>query len=318
MAEPADNLPQRCPFCSSPLIGDRATGEVVCQTCGAVLEDQVEFEGPEWKAIDPEDKLKRSRIGSPLTLTQHDLGLTTSIDDSGTDFQGNKIAGDERAAFERMKVWQSRLRVIDSKERSMANVLQKISAIADSLNLPPNVAETAAYNFRRYSKKGFARGRSVVGLAAASVYLACRQCNVNRSLIEIAQKANVERKYVAKYYRSMITDMGIEKVPMASLTNYISKLCNNLGLPPRVQRLATELGRKVSAVPISGGRAPSGLAAAFVYIASTLLNEHIPQREIAEKANITEVTIRKRCRELFENYNIAIELKERKLEQKEF
>jgi Transcription initiation factor TFIIIB, Brf1 subunit/Transcription initiation factor TFIIB len=156
-------------------------------------------------------------------------------------------------------------------------------------------------------------------MAAASIYLACRQCDVNRSLAEIAQKSGVERKYVAKYYRSLITEMGIERVPQASLTNYISKLSNNLNVAPRVQRLATELGRKVSAASISGGRAPSGLAAAFVYIAATLLNEHIPQREIAEKANITEVTIRKRCRELFENYDISVILSEKKkIDEKEF
>jgi len=319
MEEHNNPFPTRCPHCSSPLIGDRAAGEVVCQTCGAVIADSVEFEGPDWKAIDPEDKMKKSRIGAPLTLTQHDLGLTTAIDDSMTDYQGNRLGEDERASAARMKVWQSRIRMVDSKERSMASVLQKISGIADSLNLPSNVAETAAYNFRRYSKRGFARGRSVIGMAAASIYLACRQCDVNRSLAEIAQKAGVERKYVAKYYRSLITEMGIDKVPHASLTNYISKLSNNLNVAPRVQRLATELGKKVSAASISGGRAPSGLAAAFVYIAATLLNEHIPQREIAEKANITEVTIRKRCRELFENYDISVILSERKkIDEKEF
>ncbi|MEM0118058.1 MAG: TFIIB-type zinc ribbon-containing protein [Conexivisphaerales archaeon] len=319
MEETNSSIPTRCPRCHSRLIGDRETGEVVCGNCGYVLEEAMEFEGPEWKAIDPEDKLKRSRIGAPLTLTQHDLGLTTAIGDSDTDYQGNRLAGEERASAARMKVWQSRIRIVDSKERSMANVLEKITSMAEALSLPPNVAETAAYNFRRYSKKGFARGRSVVGMAAASLYLACRQCDVNRSLAEIAQKVGVEKKYVAKYYRSLITEMDIQRVPMASLTNYISKLSNNLNVAPRVQRLATELGRKVSAASISGGRAPSGLAAAFVYIAATLLNEHIPQREIAEKANITEVTIRKRCRELFENFEVSVILKERtRIEEKEF
>lgn len=321
MIEENSSLPSRCPYCSSPLIGDRAAGEVVCPTCGAVLAEELDFEGPDWKAVDPEDKLKKSRVGAPITLTRHDLGLSTAIDDSGTDYQGNRLGGEERASVSRMKVWQTRLRTVDSKERSMANVLQKISDVSRALNLPPNVEETAAYNFRKYSKKGFARGRSAIGMAAASIYLACRQCDVNRSLAEISQRAGVEKKYVAKYYRQFITEMGIDKVPLASITNHISKLANNLSVAPKVQRLATELGRKVSAASISGGRAPSGLAAAFVYIAATLLNEHIPQREIAEKANITEVTMRKRCRELFENYNIDVILaegKEKEDEEKEF
>jgi transcription initiation factor TFIIB len=306
--EGTNTATNRCPYCSSPLIGDRVAGEVVCPTCGAVLADALEFEGPDWKAIDPEDKMRKSRIGAPLTLTQHDFGLTTSIDASGTDFQGNRIGGDERAKVARLKMWQSRLRTMDSKQRSMANVLQRILDIADSLNLPPNVAETAAYNFRQYSKRGFAKGRSAIGMAAAALYLACRQCDVNRSLAEIAEKTGIQKKYVAKYYRQVVTEMGIERVPLASITNHVSKLANNLGISPRVQRLATELGRKVSAASISSGRAPSGLAAAYVYVAATLLNEHLPQREIADKANITEVTIRKRCRELFDSYDIFVSL----------
>ncbi len=303
-------MPGRCRFCSAPLIGDKVAGEIVCAKCGAVQAEAMVFEGPDWKALDAEDKLRKSRVGAPLTLTQHDFGLTTSIDPSGTDFQGNRIGGDGRATMSRMSRWQNRLRTMDSKQRSMANVLQRITDISESLNLPPNVAETAAYNFRQYSKKGFARGRSSIGMAAASLYLACRQCDVNRSLAEIAQKVGVQKKYVAKYYRQVVTEMGIEKVPLASITNHVSKLSNNLGVPPRVQRLATDLGRKVSAASISGGRAPSGLAAAYVYIAATLLNEHLPQREIADKANITEVTIRKRCRELFDSYDVVVKLAE--------
>ncbi|MDG6928936.1 MAG: transcription initiation factor IIB [Nitrososphaerota archaeon] len=299
----------RCPYCSSPLIGDREAGELVCPTCGAVLADAMEFEGPDWKAVDPEDKLKKSRTGAPLTFTQHDFGLSTSIDTSGTDFSGNRLNGDGRASAARMKMWQSRLRTMDSKERSTANVLQRILDNAGRLSLPPNVAETAAYNFRQYQKKGQAKGRSSVGLASAILYLSCRQCDVNRSLSEIAHKCGVEKKAVAKYYRQIVMEMGIERVPAASITNHIAKLSNNLAISPRVERLAAELETKVSAATISGGRAPSGLAAAYIYIAAALLNEHLPQREISEKANVTEVTIRKRCKELFENYSISVSLK---------
>jgi len=60
---------------------------------------------------------------------------------------------------------------------------------------------------------------------------------------------------------------------------------------------------------ISGGKAPAGLAAAYVYISSVLLSEHVPQREIAEVAEVTEVTVRNRCRELLDNFLITQNLK---------
>lgn len=380
--------PSKCPQCNSPLIGDRAAGEVVCPTCGFVLLDEVEFEGPEWKAIDPEDKLRKSRVGAPLTYTLHDFGLSTTMDETGVDFHGNRIRGDERAKMERMKTWQHRLRTIDSKERSMSNVLQKIHEISAGLNLPANVSETAAYIFRQYSKPNFcrscreevapnepplclscaiplvrkcpqcgargtsderychvcgtslksycpkcqkeyptepfcpkcgtalhgrARGKQVSGVASAAIYLACRKCEVNRSLSEVAEKSYLDKKVVAKYYRQMVREMEVNSVPMASIQKHISKLFNNLNMrmkmPEKVERLAIGLATKASGASMSSGRSPAGLAAAFLYVSANLLNEHLPQREVAEAAGITEVTIRKRCKELLENYNITVRVR---------
>lgn len=381
----SESQPSKCPQCNSPLIGDRAAGEVVCPTCGYVLLDEVEFEGPEWKAVDPEDKLKKSRVGAPLTYTLHDFGLTTAIDGSGVDSHGNRITGDERAKMGRMKTWQFRLRTIDSKERSMSNVLSKIHEISVGLNLPRNVSETAAYIFRQYSKPNFcrrckeevepaevpvcldcgigivrkcpqcgvrgssderycrhcgtsvksscvkcgreypsepfcprcgtplhsrSRGKQVAGVASAATYLACRKCEVNRSLGEVAERSYLNKKVVAKYYRQMVKDMEMSSVPMASIQKHISKLFNNLNattkMPEKVERLAISISTKASGASMSSGRSPAGLAAAFLYVSANLLNEHLPQRDVAEAAGITEVTIRKRCKELFENFNISV------------
>ncbi|MGQ4871799.1 MAG: transcription initiation factor IIB, partial [Candidatus Thorarchaeota archaeon] len=46
------------------------------------------------------------------------------------------------------------------------------------------------------------------------------------------------------------------------------------------------------------GRDPLGLAAAAIYVASILLDERRTQREIAEVARVTEVTVRNRYKEI--------------------
>ena len=53
--------------------------------------------------------------------------------------------------------------------------------------------------------------------------------------------------------------------------------------------------------------APAGLSAAYVYISSVMVGEHLPQREIAEFAEVTEVTVRNRCREILDNFVIRQE-----------
>jgi len=51
-----------------------------------------------------------------------------------------------------------------------------------------------------------------------------------------------------------------------------------------------------------------GVAAAALYIASVLEGEKRTQREVAEVAHVTEVTVRNRYKELVEKLNIKLTL----------
>ena len=59
---------------------------------------------------------------------------------------------------------------------------------------------------------------------------------------------------------------------------------------------------------MTSGRGPTGVAAAAIYIASIACNERRTQREVADIAGVTEVTIRNRYKELTEKLNIQIQL----------
>ena len=59
---------------------------------------------------------------------------------------------------------------------------------------------------------------------------------------------------------------------------------------------------------LTSGRGPTGVAAAAIYIASILSGERRTQREVAEVAGVTEVTIRNRYKELAERLDIDIVL----------
>jgi len=59
---------------------------------------------------------------------------------------------------------------------------------------------------------------------------------------------------------------------------------------------------------LTSGRGPTGVAAAAIYIASISLNERRTQREVAEVAGVTEVTIRNRYKELTEKLGINVEV----------
>ena len=178
------------------------------------------------------------------------------------------------------------------------------------MRLPSSIVEDASLIFRKSAKQAVSKSKLISGMAAASLYLACRRSNVNRSLKEIAKAAGVNSRAAAKYYRLLINEVENNYIPPPSVQKYISKLVNKEKINARVERLALELADKATESEISSGKTPAGLAAAYVYIASVICGEHIPQREIAEFAEVTEVTVRNRCREILEKFVIRQKLKQ--------
>lgn len=296
-----------CPACSKPLVGDYEKGELVCPVCGVVVGDHVQDTGPEWKALDLEEKDKKVRVGIPRTLTLHDYGLTTEIGPM-KDSQGKSLPSYMRMNIGKMRKWQARIRTSTSSERSLSNVLSRISEATDILNLPKSVSETAAQVYRTSVRMKVAKSKSIVGMTGASIYLACRKCGVGRTLNEVARAVGAERQAIAKYYRLVLKEVEQGYVPPPSVNKYISKLVNLGKLDPRVERLALMISSKTNDTRISSGKAPAGLAAAYVYISSVLLGTRVPQREIAEVADVTEVTVRNRCREILDGYVIKQKL----------
>lgn len=288
-----------CNFCRTPLIGDAERGEYVCPGCGSVGSDRIIDNGPEWKAIDSDDKMKKVRTGAPTSLALHDRGLSTQIGDLVNDRNSMNVK-----SVERMKKWQQRLRTSSSQERGLANVLGKISEFSRVLNLPDATKETAALIYRKALANGTAKSKSIKGMAAASIYLACRKCNTSKSMKEISIIAGLPKSTIAKYYRLILKEVEQKYVPLHPLQGYISKIVNKAELDSKIQIHAIKMSSQINDTKLTSGKSPAGIAAAFVYISSVMLGEKIPQREIAEYAEVTEVTIRNRTREILERYTI--------------
>ena len=71
---------------------------------------------------------------------------------------------------------------------------------------------------------------------------------------------------------------------------------------------ALEILRQAEEKELTSGRGPTGVAAAAIYIASILCGERRTQREVADVAGVTEVTIRNRYKELAEELDLDIVL----------
>ncbi len=295
-----------CPECGSPrLIRDYRRGEFMCQDCGLVIEETYIDSGPEWRAFDSEQKEKRARVGAPITYTIHDKGLSTIIDWGNKDYYGKTISVRNRAQLFRLRKWQRRIRISNATERNLAFALSELDRLASALGLPKSVREIASVIYRKSVEKNLVRGRSIEGVVAAALYAACRQAGVPRTLDEIATYSRVDRKEVGRTYRFIARELGLKLMP-TSPADYIPRFCTALGLSGEVQKKAIEIIKKAEEKELTSGRGPTGVAAAAIYIASILSGERRTQREVAEVAGVTEVTIRNRYKELAERLGIEI------------
>jgi transcription initiation factor TFIIB len=299
---------QTCPECTSArLMRDYETAEIVCMDCGFVVAQKIADRGPEWRAFDDEQRAKRTRVGAPLTYTIHDKGLSTMIDWHDRDIYGKSLSPGQKAQVYRLRKWQRRIRVSDATERNLAFALSEITKIANNLNLPKNILETASVIYRKAVKERLIRGRSIQGVTAAAIYLACRQCGLARTLEEIAQSSSVNKKEVGRSYRFLIRELDYS-IPPLRPSQYITKFSNQLTMAGKVEEIAHKILKAAKELKLTSGRGPTGIAAAASYIASVLTGERKTQREIAEIAQVTEVTIRNRYKELVERLSFRMSL----------
>jgi|GEM_PF-47321 len=296
----------RCPDCGSTnLRWDYERGELICEDCGMVIEESLIDFGPEWRAFDSYQKTKRQRTGSPVKYTKPNKGLVTEIDRYNRDIRGTKLSPQAASQMGRLRKWHRRSSVSSSIERNLTIALGDLDRIASYLRLPANIKEAAALLYRKAVEKGLIRGRLIESVVAAVVYMVCRQYGIPRTLDEITEVSQVSKKEIGRTYRFLKKELYVD-VPLTNPIYYVPRFASALGLSGKVQEKAKEILQEAINKGLISGRGPTGVAAAAVYIASVMTGERRTQKEVAEVAGVTEVTIRNRYRELKRELGLAI------------
>ena len=225
-----------------------------------------------------------------------------ALDSMAHRFAATRIGMSKRAATELRNLpgMILNITVVPGKPIALLAMGEKGIGVVDITN-------PAAMVYRKAVNKNLIRGRSIEGVVAASLYAACRQCNVPRTLDEIANSSRVGRKEIGRTYRFMTRELKLKLMPTKP-QDYVSRFCSELKLSGEVQSKAVEILKDAQDKELTSGRGPTGVSAAAIYIASILCNERRTQREVADVAGVTEVTIRNRYKELTEKLGIKVEL----------
>ena len=294
-----------CPECSSHrLKRDYSHAEVICGDCGLVLEDNIVDQGPVWRAFDMQQENALARGGPPMSATLPDKGLSTEISPTNRDYYGRAISNKNQSMLFRMRKWQRRARASKSAERNMAVAMREMQAVATNLKLPRRIQEAAAFIYRKAIQQQSLSGRAIEMVACAALYAACRQEGIPRTLTEISRHSRYSRKEISRTYQVMVKALKMHSMPPMP-EDYLPRICSKLELTPKVETAARDLLRAAQDVPLTNS-VPISLAAAAIYIASIINNERRKQKDVAKAADLTEVTIRSRYKEMAKFLNIDI------------
>jgi transcription initiation factor TFIIB len=279
------------------LIFDMVSSEYVCSSCGCVANDKF-FNNEHLSGYSGQSGFSdRSRTGMPESLAIHHKGLSTLIGMGDTDARGKALEPAQRLKMQRLRTWNNRSQLNDSISRNLEKALKFLNNFGDKLYLSQAVMESAAYIYRKAAVKKLAKGRSTLGLVGAALYAACRETATPKTISDVASVCNLSSKDVMSHYKLILRELSLQ-MPVLHGPDYVTLIANRLDLSEKTKREALKIFSEVQQNRISIGKNPRALAGAVIYLASQTCNEFLRQVEICQVADISTVSLRKRCKEI--------------------
>jgi transcription initiation factor TFIIB len=274
-----------------PAITDSERGEIVCGGCGLILLQNMADASYENNGYSSENFMKMARTGPASTLAMNDRGLSTVIG-TNKDSTGKALSSKTKYEFNRLRTWDQRSK--SRKTASLSKAFTLLHGMKTKLGISDNVVENAAYIYRKAVNAKLTRGRTMASLISASLYAACRENNIPRTLDDIAKAGNIERRILSRDLRTIIKKLELN-LNQYDTSSFISKISNNMNLREKTKRDAFKILDLCEKEQITAGKHPVAQAAASLYISCIMNGEKISQKKFAVESGVSDVTIRNRA-----------------------
>ena len=304
-----------CPECRTVppnVVEEFASGDLVCADCGLVLDDRIIDTRSEWRTFANEDGDDPSRVGS----------VTNPILDGITEQLESRIAVRDGGTGASRDLIRTMTRSSAPRERSILEAFDSIQNKCDSIHLPRTVSDTAKQAYRRVEQEKLLRGKHTDAVIAAAIYIACRVNRVPRTFPEVCALTSARKQQVARCFREMKEAFGLNATGTGSVedesagtpggaplglamgaTDLVARYCNHLGLDMSIVRVTEAVTARIHELGYLAGRSPITIAAASIYLVTTLVNEPRTARRISVTAGVSDVTIKHSFKELLKVQN---------------
>lgn len=255
-------------------VEDEDAGETVCSKCGVVLDERI------ISTVAP-----KIDMGDWSKLTGHapQIGTSTIIP------LDNKLSGKNRASADTLRKWDSRIRTRANPTTKI--MIDTIASVGDKLSLPKHIIIEINNLAVNVTKQKMTRGRAYNETIAGCIIAVCRKQGIVKSMSDVADALNTSSKRVFRIYRK-IKDQFEMDAKVQSPSDYIPQIASKLDLPEKVSIYAQKYLKKIMDLEFHIGRNPVVVATTILYLSIKAHEINITQRNIANVADITDISIR--------------------------
>ena len=272
----------RCKGCGSAEIEyDSNQGNSFCVACGAVLEESV--------------------VVSEVSFVEQANGASA--------LQGQFISADKGKVaaptiFGKRRGFTTEEKneggaTAESREATIAAGRRRLAQVAAALNLSEQYVEMASRWLILALQHQFTRGRKAGSVAAACLYIVCRQEKTPHMLLDFSDVLQTSVYELGGIFLRLVRLLNLE-IPIVDPSFYVSRFAAKLEFGEKTQvvaNLALRLVARMKRDWINTGRRPGGVCAAGLIIAARMHGFRRSNEEITRIVHICEATLVKRLQE---------------------
>jgi len=294
-----------CESCNNDdIIEDTSHGILVCKSCGQVIENLMDL-GAEWTQYNDDNKKDMTRCSHPISQLLPQSSTATTI--SGTCSSRIKT----------LHGWSA----MPYKERSLNEVfkiIQKKCFIGkimrciedDAKIMYKNISDCKHITGKNIGKSIILRGKNRISLVAACVLFACKKKDKIRSPKEIGELFNLKYTEITKGCKifqklAKLKNMEI-KLNTATPDHFIIRFCDELKIKKEYTEQAIQISNNVQKLQIASVHTPLSLATGAIYLMIYINKLEIQKKIIADKFNVSQVTIAKAFKKIEPFMNLLI------------
>ncbi|MFX1277163.1 MAG: transcription initiation factor IIB family protein [Promethearchaeota archaeon] len=270
-----------------------SNGYYVCTNCGTTHSKVISYNPRRQFFIDGD------MIQSNNEPVRSPIGPRTTFK-GNQDGKGKYLSPKAIAYFKRLSKINSGL--VNGFERNLWVVIPKLNQIKSNLNLPNFIIDDAFRIYLYAAKKKLTLGRSINGILCASVYFALKFHSKPIIINELLSTFQISKKKFVYCYKAIINEVIPSlnlKVHNFTPQEYINKFYEELELSVNCRNIAIKVVEESKMKGLrTSGKDPKGIAAASLYISSKKNDEFRTQKQICKIANVSEITLRMRLKEI--------------------